>query len=136
MISSAISRASALFLVVAGVALLFAADIVLPAVFPGFPPTAVWLGQLIAAGWLAVGALNWQSRALILGGIYGRPVVYANVMLYVVTATSMFKPLLAVGASPLLWLVGAPAMVFALVYGVLLFRGPFDALQTAKPKTV
>ena len=132
MISSFISRASALFLFVAGLALLFGSDAILPAVIPGFPVASAWLGQLLAAAWLALAALNWQHRATILGGIYGRPVVYTNVMLYVVMITSMARPLFIAGTSPKLWMVAGPAAVFAVAYGVLLFRGPFDALPTKR----
>lgn len=114
----------------AGVALLFGADLILPAVIPGFPVASAWMGQLLAAAWLALAALNWQHRSTILGGIYGRPVVYTNVMLYLVMATSLARPLLTVGTSTKLWVVAGPAAVFAVVYGLLLFRGPFDALQT------
>lgn len=113
--------------------MLFGADAALPAVIPLFPPSAAFLGQLIAAAWLALAAMNWQNRSLILGGIYGRPVVYANVVLYTITALGVIKAALAPGASPWLWLVVGPAGIFSLAYGVLLFRGPFDARATAKP---
>ncbi|MEO7996917.1 MAG: hypothetical protein ABI852_05705 [Gemmatimonadaceae bacterium] len=129
MISSFVSRASASYLGVLGLVMLFGADTILPLVIPSFPLSAVWLGQLIAGAWLALAAMNWQARNAILGGIYGRPVVYSNVLLFVVTALGVLKPALAAGASPLLWLIVGPAMIFALVYGALLLRGPFDALK-------
>lgn len=129
MISSFISRASAAYLGVLGFVMLFAADTILPIVIPAFPLSAVWLGQLIAGAWLALAAMNWQARNTILGGIYGRPVVYSNVMLFVVTALGVFRAALVAQASPMLWLVVGPSAIFALVYGVLLFRGPFDAFK-------
>ena len=48
----------------------------------GLSPTALWLGQLLGSAWLGVAALNWASRATILGGIYGRPIVLANLAIY------------------------------------------------------
>ncbi|MEO7361104.1 MAG: hypothetical protein ABI120_12305 [Gemmatimonadaceae bacterium] len=132
MISSLVSRTSAAFLGVLGLALLFGADAILPLVIPAFPRSAVWLGQLIAGAWLALAAMNWQARKTILGGIYGRPVVYSNVMLFVVSALGVFKAALAPNASPILWLIVGPVAVFALVYGVLLFRGPFDSFTKGK----
>lgn len=129
MISSFVSRASAAYLGVVGFVMLFGADTVLPRVIPSFPLSAVWLGQLIAGAWLALAAMNWQARNTILGGIYGRPVVYSNVLLFVVTALGVFRAALVTNASPMLWLIVGPAAIFALAYGALLLRGPFDPLK-------
>jgi len=126
------SRASGAFLGLLGLALLFEADAILPIAIPAFPPSAAWLGQLIAGAWLALAAMNWHARNTILGGIYDRPGVYANVMLYVVSALGVFKAALAPSASPILWLIVGPAAVFALRYGVLLFRGLLDAFPREK----
>src|SRR3954468_23464373 len=86
LISSLVSRASAALLAIGGVALLFAADDILPRIIPGFPEAGAWVGQLLAAPWLGVAALNWLNRSLVIGGIYGRPVVLANMALYFVSA--------------------------------------------------
>ncbi len=132
MLSSLVSRASAAYLGILGLALLFGADTILPRIVPGFPSSAVWLGQLIAAAWLALAAMNWLARNAILGGIYGRPIVYTNALLYFVSALGVFKAAVAPHASPLLWMIVVPSAVFALVYGALLFGGPFDALTPQK----
>ena len=65
----------------------------LPALVPGFPPDAAWLGQLLAAAWLGIAALNWLQRSALLGGIYGRATVSANVVVYVVSALSLLRAL-------------------------------------------
>lgn len=130
MISSTLTRTSATFLAAAGVALLFAPDILLPALVPGFPPAGAWLGQLVAAAWLGVAALNWLQRSALLGGIYGRPVVFTNLVLYFVGALSVLRALLG-GAPAALWLVVVPMAAFGAAYGALLLRGPFDPLQRA-----
>jgi hypothetical protein len=128
-ISSTLSRVSAFVLLVGGTVLLFAPDAVLPALVPGFPRGAAWLGQLLGAAWLGVAALNWLQRSAVLGGIYGRPVVLANVALYFISALSLLRALLGRGAPTSLWLALAPAAILAAAYGALLVRGPFDALQ-------
>ena len=69
MTSSLISRLSACVLFLGGATLLFAPDVILPALVPGFPPAAAWLGQLLGASWLAVAALNWLHRSTVLGGM-------------------------------------------------------------------
>jgi hypothetical protein len=129
MISSLISRVSAAVLLLGGAALLFAPDAILPALVPGFPPDAAWLGQLLGAAWLGVAALNWLQRGAVLGGIYGRPVVFANLTLYFVSALSLLRAIVTGGAPPTLWTVAGPAAVLAAVYGALLLRGPFGPLQ-------
>jgi hypothetical protein len=128
-ISSTLSRVSALVLLVGGLAFLFAPDVLLPALVPGFPPAAAWLGQLLGAAWLGVGALNWLQRTAVLGGIYGRPVVLANSALYVVSALSLVRALLGGAAPRVVWLVCAPAALLAAAYAALLLRGPFDPLR-------
>jgi len=126
--SSTVTRVSAGFLAAAGLPLLFASDVLLPRIVPGMPAHATWLGQLIAAAWLSVAFYNWNTRGTILGGIYGRPGVLLNLGIYLVSALSLLK------ASPTLpWVrVGAlPFALLAIVYAVILLRGPFD-LPAAK----
>lgn len=127
MISSLISHVSALVLAIAGVALLFASDMILPCVISGFPAAAAWLGQLLAAAWLGVAFLNWTQRASVLGGIYGRPVVLANFALYVISALSLVRVVHGNAASVWLWPALVVSALLALAYGALLLRGPFGA---------
>jgi hypothetical protein len=127
LISTLISRASAVLLALGGLALLFAADGILPHLIRGFPPAGAWLGQSVAAGWLAVALLNWASQPGLLGGIYGRPVVLTNAALYFITATVLIKVVTRPGAPMALWLLVVPAALFAGLYGWLLFRGPFES---------
>lgn len=125
--ASVISHISAALLLFSGLALLFAPDVLLTVLIPGFPADGAWLGQLLGAAWLGLAALNWLQRSLVLGGIYGRPTVLANVTLYFVGALSLLRGLLAGGLPPALWLVAAPFTLLALAYAALLLRGPFDA---------
>ncbi|MDF1505788.1 hypothetical protein [Roseisolibacter sp. H3M3-2] len=129
MISSLLSRLSAALLLAGGATLLFAPDVVLPALVPGFPRDGAWLGQLLGAAWLGAAALNWLQRGALLGGIYGRPVVMANTALYFVSAASLLRALLGGAAPRAAWVVAAPATALAVAYGALLLRGPFDPLR-------
>lgn len=128
MISSTVSRISAILLLLGGLALLFASDVLLPPLVAGFPPDAAWLGQLLGAAWLGVAALNWLQRSALLGGIYGRPIVVANVALYFISALSLLRALIGHTAPLALWGALAPAAAMAVVYGALMLRGPFDPL--------
>jgi hypothetical protein len=104
--------------------MLFAADNILPRLVPTLQPADTWVGQLIAASWLGVAALNWLSRNQLLGGIYGRPVVSANTLLYFVTAMSMVKLVLRPATPAAVWIVAVPMAIFAAIYMWLLLRGP------------
>ena len=129
MISSRLSRISAFVLLFGGLVLLFASDAVLPALIPGFPPDAAWLGQLLAAAWLGIAALNWLQRSALLGGIYGRATVLANVVTYFVSAASLLRALFGQDAPLALWTAFVPLAALAATYTVLMMRGPFDPLQ-------
>lgn len=114
-------------LALGGLVLLFAPDELLPRAIPAFPAAASWIGQLIAAGWLGLAALNWTSRSTLLGGIYGRPVVLANAAFYFIGATTLVRVMLSDAHPLLLAWVAVPIALFAGVYAWLLFRGPLDS---------
>jgi hypothetical protein len=126
MICSWISRTSAALLLAAGLALLFGADDVLPRLVPGFPRAAAWLGQLLGGAWIGVATINWHTRSALTGGIYGRPVVTLNTMLYLVSAMVLLTPARKPDAPAALAALAVPFMLLALAYGWLMFRGPFE----------
>ena len=109
-----------------GLALLFASDVILPRLIPVLPAEAAWLGQLLAAAWLALAALNWLSQSALLGGIYGRPVVATNAVLYFIMAMVLLKIIARRDAPAALWLIVVPVVLFAGIYGWLLYRGPIE----------
>ena len=133
MISSIVSRSSAAVLCCGGFALLFGPDVVLGALAPGMPAETWWLGQLLAAAWLAAASQNWSQRRAIIGGIYARPIVYSNFVLYLVSALSLMRALIVSSTPRGAWVLAVPMFMFALVYAALLVRGPFDALQGNAP---
>jgi len=53
----------------------------------------------------------------------------ANLALYMISALSLLRPLLAGTAPSTLWVVFVPFAVLAGVYAALLLRGPFDELR-------
>jgi hypothetical protein len=129
-ISSLIARVSAATLLLGGVVLLFAPDVAMAVLAPGAPTNGTWIAQMLAAAWLALASLNWTSRAQIIGGVYGRPMVYANVLLYTVSALLLVRLVMHGGGTPAMWgLTGAMALL-ALVYGAVMLRGPFDPLDS------
>lgn len=132
MISSTICRINALILAVAGGILLFAPDNVLPALVTGYPPSGFWLGQLLGAACLGFAALNWLQRNAVVGGIYSRPLVFANLIFYFVGAMSLLRLAVNTQRPVAVWWLAILLVLLAAVYAVLLFRGPFGALGEAK----
>jgi hypothetical protein len=126
LISTRLSWLSAIVLLLGGLALLFAADAILPRLIPAFPAAGVWLGQVLAATWLAIATLNWLSRSVLLGGIYGRPVVLTNAVLYFITAMVLLKIVTRGDAPAALWFVVVLTVLLGAAYGWLLFRGPLE----------
>jgi hypothetical protein len=135
MISSIVSRASALVLACAGVGLLFVPDVFLNALVPAYPAPAQWIGQLLGGAWLSIAALNWSQRTAIIGGIYARPLVYTNFVMWLVSALTLVRQLRATQVTTAAWAMAAVAVVFAAAYAALLFRGPFDALKSTDSAT-
>lgn len=121
--SAVLSRVSAALLAFGGLALLFASDRILPLLAPGFPRGAAWIGQLVAAGWAGVAFHNWMAREQRLGGIYGRPTVLLNLMLYLISALGLLK---ADGAPLSVRVLAVPFGAMAVLYGAVMLRGPFD----------
>jgi hypothetical protein len=129
-ISSLTARTSAVYLSLVGATFLFAADKMLPLIIPAFPRSGLFLGQLLGAAWLAMAALNWNHRAQMLGGIYSRPMVFANALMFTISALGVLSAATAPGASPWLWAIVIPCAVFAVVFFAMMLRGPFDSLRT------
>ena len=123
-ISRVVSHASAIVLVAGGLAWLFAPDYAFSILDLSFPPGAEWFGQLLGAAWLGFAALNWIQRRAILGGVYGRPVVMANLFHYFIGSMVLIKAGQQGAGS--VWPLAVPFSALALAYGALLFRGPFD----------
>ena len=127
MLSSHLTRASALLLGVAGFAFVFAPREMLALLAPGTPRTAAWIGQLLGAALVGLACLNWFNRHTLLGGIYARAVVLANTMFYLVGALSIFGASGALTATrPMAQGVAGVLGIFAACYAWLLFRGPLE----------
>jgi hypothetical protein len=126
LISTVISRASASLLLVGGAALLFAPEASLAPFGVGLPVNAHWVAQLLGGAWLGAASLNWLQRSALLGGIYGRPIVSANLGIYFIGAMVILRAAQRSGFPRGLVMLAVPAVVMAVVYGALLLRGPFE----------
>lgn len=121
---------SAALLLVNGLALLFVPDYLLPMLIDGYPRAGAWLGQLTGAGFLAVASLNWMTRRTVVGGIFGRPTLNANVTLYFISFLALTKAASASGWPTSITTATVVAGVMAAAYGWLMFNGPLEADTT------
>lgn len=124
-ISSTASHASALVLAAGGLALLFAPQPIVSAI--GAPPSRATdvVVQLLGGAWLGLAALNWLQRRAVIGGVFMRPLVFANTIHYLVAALVLLKAPEPQG-SALVAIASAIAGLLAIVYAALLMKGPFD----------
>jgi hypothetical protein len=114
-----VMRGSALLLGGLGLALLFA-----PAeTAAGFGWTGGGaLSTLAAGGLLSVAVLDWLGRRAIYGGIYGRPIVVANLMMALTAGLGLLQiQLTSPGAPRLGWVPVVVLAVHGLAFGLILF---------------
>lgn len=113
----------AVVLGVAGLALTFApAEVAALAgwVEAGPPPLVL---QLLGAAYLALALLDWMVRRSVIGGIYGRPVVVANLVHFTVAAFAALGAEDGVRSAPVL-AVAAVCAAFAVAFGWVMMRHP------------
>lgn len=84
----------------------------------------VLLVQAHGASLLGFAMLNWTGRGMTLGGIYGRPVVLGNLMHFGAGGIGAMKLVLAHSEATRLWPLAASYVVFAIGFGILMFRAP------------
>jgi hypothetical protein len=118
--------ASAVVLGGVALALLFAPDVVLPAV--GAPATSGTLVvvQLYGAALAGIAAATWVARHALLGGIFGRAVVTGGATHGIIGALTLARAVLAHHAqpiSPVVWVALVVYCVLACGFGALMF-GP------------
>ncbi len=68
-----------IFYGILGLVALFVPDLALRGL--GWPAEAEIVMSFVAPGLLAVAVMNWHGRTAIYGGIYGRPILLANLMM-------------------------------------------------------
>lgn len=119
--------ASALVLGVAGAGGLFLPQEILAAI--GAPANGIFpaLIQLHAALLLGFAMVNWMAKDSLIGGIYNRPVLVGNVAHFTIGAITLLK----VVTTPLVVAAIAIYVVFAIGFGMLMFRSPVKGGQQA-----
>ena len=126
-LTTVLMLASAVFLAVCGAGATFLPAELLQALQAPVSPGAVVLAQLGGAALLGFAMLNWMSRASVLGGIYGRPLIAGNFLHFGAGAIGTVKLILAHDALFPLWPVGLGYVIFGVAFAVLMLWRPARA---------
>lgn len=115
--------AASLLYAAPGIALLFAGDVVLRHFDTVAPPFAQWVAGMLGATLVALALLNWFQRHTIIGGIFGRPLLMANVMTLSNATFASLRMWRSEGAA-VYAAVGVLSALLLIGFGRSLFRGP------------
>ena len=128
-LTSILTRTYTGLLLVGGVALLFAPEVMIASTADSLSSAesaqsakySLLYVQLVGAAFLAFAASNWAARGLQVGGIYSRAIVVGN------QTFSFISALVLIGSLPNpasfgVWYVLATLVFGAIVYSVLAFR--------------
>ena len=119
---------SALVVGGSGIVLSFAPELLLEGMDIPVTGSATLLVQVMGGLYLGFGMLNWMAKAGLIGGIYNRPLVIANFTHFLVVALALIKVLTSQQDMPLVvWVAGLLYGVFALLFGIIMFRHPLKA---------
>ncbi len=81
--------------------------------------------QTLGALYFSYAMLNWMAKGSIIGGIYNRPIAVANFTHFFIAGLALIKGLISdPNLSFVLWCIASLYAVFALLFGVMLFRHP------------
>jgi len=88
--------------------------------------------QILGALYFSFAMLNWMTKTTIIGGIYNRPIAVANFTHFTVAGLALIKGLLSSpGLQNTAWIIAIIYAIFALSFGIILFRHP---LSETNPK--
>ena len=99
----------------------------------GVAPSGVLalLVQLLAALLFAFSMVNWMARGSLIGGIYNRPVAIGNLTHFVIGALALAKAVMAGQRHPIVLVLAAIYVVFAIGFAALFVRSPVKELERA-----
>ena len=80
--------------------------------------------QILGALYFGFAMLNWTAKANLIGGIYSRPVAISNFTHFLVGGLALLKLLLHNTNEPYIWAFAIPYLLFALLFGYVLFANP------------
>jgi hypothetical protein len=128
-LTTSLMMASAVFLALLGAGASFLPAELLQALGAPVSLGTVVLVQLGGAALLGFAMLNWMSRASVLGGIYGRPLIAANLLHFGAGGIGVVKVLMANDSLSRLWPVGVGYVIFGVAFAALMLWRPGTATE-------
>ncbi len=129
--SKIILGSSAILLAFSGLALTFFPDVLAESLELPDRSSVMLLIQVIGAMYFGFAMLNWMSRRGLIGGIYNRPIAIANMTHFMMVGIALTKLMLSQASLPqVFWLVTTIYVVYAVIFGWLLFRTPKLGTET------
>jgi hypothetical protein len=128
-----VMTASSVTLGIAGVALTFAPNVLLKHM--GFHDNIilVYLLQIIGSLYFAFAMLNWMTKSSLIGGIYNRPIALANFTHFLIAGLALSKGIIYnPNLTSLIVISGIIYVVFAVLFGILLFTHPISSSKTVR----
>lgn len=123
MSSKFLLSATALLFGLPGLFLLFAPDVAMASLDGPGGAAAVLMGQLAGGMALALAANNWLARGAAIGGIYGRPLLVADLAASLTCGFALVK-VGGPGDTVVPMILGIAFLVLAVAFGRLMFTGP------------
>lgn len=81
--------------------------------------------QILGSLYFAFAMLNWMTKGSFIGGIYNRPIAVANFTHFFIGGLALIKGVAANHGLPyIFWILAGIYSVFALLFGLILFRNP------------
>jgi len=119
--------ASAALLGVAGILLTFVPELLVAALGLESSPAVLLLGQVLGGLYFGFAMLNWMLKDSVIGGIYNRPALVANLSHFVIAGLALLRLVLGGGAQPVwLWAAAAVYTLLGAGFGLLLLRHPMQ----------
>ena len=126
-----IMTVSAVFLALAGISLTFfpieiASDIGLGSAKPSH-----LVVQILGALYFGFAMLNWMAKGSIVGGIYNKPLVIANLSHFLIGSLALIKGLTHSSSQSYVFIILAGIYsIFAVLFGILFVRHPGNSAGT------
>ena len=116
---------SAAFLAFTGMGLTFFPQEIAVASGLGFTKAFQLILQILGALFFAFAMLNWMAKGSIIGGIYNRPIVLANLAHFFIGGLALIKALIGNFNLPShIWILAVIYSVFTVLFGILFSRHP------------
>jgi len=80
--------------------------------------------QITGALYLGFAMTNWMAKAVLIGGIYARPLAIGNFAHFTIAALALVKYALTAETSALIWIPTAGYSIFAVLFGIVFMTHP------------